>query len=352
MTFNEAWNATRQEVVFTTHTPVIEGNESHNIELLMYMGANNGLTIEQMAQIGGVPFNMTVAGLRLSRIANGVAKLHGQTANKMWAHVDNAAPIISITNGIDRKTWVDSRITEAYNKGENLLETHNLIKQELIDFVNDRTGVKLDSDKLLIGFSRRAAPYKRSDLIFTNDEVIGEYLKSRKIQMVFSGKGHPLDDVGKKIVAKLIEMTRKYPESVVFLPDYDMTIGKMLTRGSDVWLNNPRRPKEASGTSGMKAAMNGVLNLSILDGWWPEACIDGVNGWQFGDGFESDDVEILDKHDLEALYDVLLNKVVPTYYNDKAKWENMMRESIRTTYDAFSANRMLKEYYELMYTKR
>lgn len=352
MSFEEAWKATREEVVFTTHTPVKEGNESHDLELLMYMGANNGLSIEQMAQIGGVPFNMTVAGLRLSRIANGVSKLHGQTANKMWEHVDNKAPIISITNGIDRNTWVDKRIIEAYNKGEGLLETHNILKQELIDFVYQRTGVKLDADKLLIGFSRRAAPYKRSDLIFTNDEVIGDYLRSKKIQMVFSGKGHPLDDVGKKIVTKLIEMTKKYPESVVFLEDYDMTIGKMLTRGADVWLNNPRRPLEASGTSGMKAAMNGVLNLSILDGWWPEACIDGVNGWQFGDGFESDNIEELDKHDLEALYDVLLNKVVPTYYNDKAKWENMMRESIKTTYEAFSANRMLKEYYDLMYTKK
>lgn len=352
MSFEEAWKATREEVVFTTHTPVKEGNESHDLELLMYMGANNGLSIEQMAQIGGVPFNMTVAGLRLSRIANGVSKLHGQTANKMWEHVDNKAPIISITNGIDRNTWVDKRIIEAYNKGEGLLETHNILKQELIDFVYQRTGVKLDADKLLIGFSRRAAPYKRSDLIFTNDEVIGDYLRSKKIQMVFSGKGHPLDDVGKKIVTKLIEMTKKYPESVVFLEDYDMTIGKMLTRGADVWLNNPRRPLEASGTSGMKAAMNGVLNLSILDGWWPEACIDGVNGWQFGDGFESDNIEELDKHDLEALYDVLLNKVVPTYYNDKAKWENMMRESIKTTYEAFSANRMLKEYYDLMYAKK
>jgi len=352
MSFEEAWKATREEVVFTTHTPVKEGNESHDLELLMYMGANNGLSIEQMAQIGGVPFNMTVAGLRLSRIANGVSKLHGQTANRMWQHVDNKAPIISITNGIDRNTWVDKRIIEAYNKGEGLLQTHNILKQELIDFVYQKTGVKLDADKLLIGFSRRAAPYKRSDLIFTNDEVIGDYLRSKKIQMVFSGKGHPLDDVGKKIVAKLIEMTKKYPESVVFLEDYDMTIGKMLTRGTDVWLNNPRRPLEASGTSGMKAAMNGVLNLSILDGWWPEACINGVNGWQFGDGFESDNIEELDKHDLEALYDVLLNKVVPTYYNDKAKWENMMRESIRTTYEAFSANRMLKEYYDLMYTKK
>jgi starch phosphorylase len=351
LTFEEAWEKTRKEIVFTTHTPVKEGNESHDLELLMYMGANNGLTIEQMAQIGGVPFNMTVAGLRLSKIANGVSKLHGQTANKMWEHIENKAPIISITNGVHRGTWVDERIIEAYKKGTGLLETHNLLKKELIDFVYKRTGVKLDANKLLIGFSRRAAPYKRSDLIFTNEEIIGKYLKERDIQIVFSGKSHPLDDVGKDIVARIVDMAKKYPDSVVFLEDYDMTIGRMLTRGADVWLNNPRRPLEASGTSGMKAAMNGVLNLSILDGWWPEACIDGVNGWQFGDGFESDNFEELDKHDAEALYDVLLNKVVPTYYNDKKKWEEMMKESIKTTYEAFSANRMLQEYYDLMYTK-
>lgn len=349
--FEEAWNKTRNEIVFTTHTPIIEGNESHNIELLMYMSANDGLTIEQMAQIGGVPFNMTVTGLRLSHIANGVSKLHGETARNMWKNYSNISQIISITNGIDRNTWVDKRIIESYKAGQDLFETHNILKKELIEFISYRTSVKFDPEKLLIGFSRRAAPYKRSDLIFTNDDVIGSYLRSGKIQIVFSGKGHPLDDTGKKIVAKLIEMTKKYPESVVFLEDYDMMIGKMLTRGADVWLNNPRRPKEASGTSGMKAAMNGVLNLSILDGWWVEACKDGINGWQFGNGFESDDIDRLDKHDLDALYDVLLNNVVPTYYDNKKKWEDMMKESIKTTYEAFSANRMIKEYYDLMYTK-
>ena len=144
-------------------------------------------------------------------------------------------------------------------------------------------------------------------------------------------------------------MMRRYPNSVVFLENYDMTIGAMLTRGCDLWLNNPRRPLEASGTSGMKAAMNGVLNCSILDGWWPEACIDGVNGWQFGDGFESDNVEELDRHDLEALYDVLLNKVIPTYYDNREKWVEMMMQSIATTKEKFSINRMIKEYYENLY---
>jgi len=146
-------------------------------------------------------------------------------------------------------------------------------------------------------------------------------------------------------------MSEKYPNSVVFLENYDMTIGKMLTRGSDIWLNNPRRPKEASGTSGMKAAMNGVLNLSTLDGWWPEACNHGVNGWQFGDGFVSDDIAIHDAHDLQALYKVLLDEVIPTYYENNNKWIEMMRNSILSTKDQFAVKRMLEEYYDKLYIK-
>jgi starch phosphorylase len=145
-------------------------------------------------------------------------------------------------------------------------------------------------------------------------------------------------------------MTKKYPNSVVFIENYDMATGAALTRGSDIWLNNPRRPKEASGTSGMKAAMNGVLNFSILDGWWPEACEHGVTGWQFADGFESDNVAEQDAHDLKALYEVLLNEVLPTFYDDRKKWVNMMRESILRTKDEFAVKRMLDEYYERMYT--
>ncbi|QSZ28098.1 alpha-glucan family phosphorylase [Aceticella autotrophica] len=349
MDFKKAWKETIKEIVFTTHTPVIEGNESHSLELLMYMGANNGLTIEQMSEIGGVPFNMTIAGLRLSRAANAVSKLHGKTANKMWKHIKKRAPIISITNGIDRKTWVDKRIETAYLKGEKLLQTHNILKKELIEFIYKRTGIILNEEKLLIGSSRRIVPYKRNDLIFTDEKIIGGYLDSGKIQIVLSGKGHPLDDAGKKILENIIILTKKYPNSVVFLENYDMTIGKFLTRGSDVWLNTPRRPKEACGTSGMKAAMNGVLNLSILDGWWAEACIDGINGWQFGNGFESNKIEKLDKNDVDSLYDVLTKKVLPLYYTDKSKWEAMMKESIKTTYDKFSADRMIMEYYDLMY---
>lgn len=351
--FEESWNKTRSEVVFTTHTPIVEGNESHDISKLKYMGAFNGLTKDQMIRFGGEPFNMTVAGLRLSRKANAVAHLHMVTANKMWKTVAGRSEIIGITNGIHKPTWVDDRITKAYDNDGDLWETHLTIKKELIEFIKERTSVKLNPDKLLIGFSRRAAPYKRSDLIFTVEEIISPLLSSGKVQIVFSGKAHPLDDIGKEIVAKLVRMMKKYPDSVVFLENYDMNIGRMLTRGSDIWLNNPRRPLEASGTSGMKAAMNGVLNCSILDGWWPEACIDGVNGWQFGDGIGLDDLSVveLDKHDTQALYDTLINKVIITYYGNREKWVEMMKESIKTTSYEFSVERMLDEYYNKLYIK-
>lgn len=349
--FEEAWRATRSEVVFTTHTPILAGNESHPLERLEYMGAFNGLTREQMVRLGGDPFNMTVAGLRLSRKANAVAQLHAETSNDMWKSVAGRSEIIGITNSIHVPTWVDSRIIDAYNQGGDLLAVHQTIKNETVDFIKERTGVQLDKDKLLIGFSRRAAPYKRSDLIFRNPDIIDEFLNDGRIQIVFSGKAHANDDTGKKIVANLVKMMQKYPKSVVFLQGYDMTIGQKLTRGTDVWLNNPQRPLEASGTSGMKAAMNGVLNCSILDGWWPESCQDGVNGWQFGgtDGLNELSEAELDLKDMNALYDTLINRVVPTFYDNKSKWTEMMRASIETNLEFFSTKRMLTEYYQRLY---
>ena len=347
--FEDAWEECKNEIVFTTHTPVIQGNESHPIDRIMYMGANLGLTETQLQQLGGSPFNMTVGALRLSRKSNGVAQLHGATANKMWGHIKNRSEIVPITNAIHLPTWVDSAMIEAAENDGDLWATHEKNKKALVDFVKERNGVDLNLDNLIIGFSRRSVPYKRSDLIFTDPDVVGPLLENQKLQIIFSGRAHPLDDNGKKIVNRLHTMSKKYPNAVVFLQNYDMEIGAMLTRGSDVWLNNPRRPKEASGTSGMKAAMNGVLNFSTLDGWWPEACDHGVNGWQFGDGFESDDFEVLDAHDLKALYKVLLDEIIPTYYDNREKWVKMMKASILGTKDQFAVKRMLEEYYELLY---
>jgi starch phosphorylase len=350
LTFEKAVELVKKEVVFTTHTPIVQGNESHPIDKIIYMGANLNLTRAQLTFLGGGdPFNMTIGALRLSKIANGVAQLHGETSNKMWAEVDKRADILAITNAIHLPTWVDNAMIRAAEDGSDLWEPHLQNKRALIDFVEAKNGVRLDEEKLIIGFSRRAAPYKRSDFIFSDLSIIEPLLLEKKFQIVFSGKAHPLDDVGKLIVKNLVAMSRKYPKAVVFLENYDISIGRMLTRGSDIWLNNPRRPLEASGTSGMKAAMNGVLNLSILDGWWPEACVHGVTGWQFGDGFEHEEEEIQDAHDLKALYKVLLEEVIPTYYENKSAWMDMMRESILQTKEPFAVKRMLEEYYELLY---
>ena len=350
LTFEKAVELVKKEVVFTTHTPIVQGNESHPIDKIIYMGANLNLTRAQLTFLGGGdPFNMTIGALRLSKIANGVAQLHGETSNKMWAEVDKRAEILAITNAIHLPTWVDNAMIRAAEDGSDLWEPHLQNKRALIDFIEAKNGVRLDEEKLIIGFSRRAAPYKRSDFIFSDLSIIEPLLLEKKFQIVFSGKAHPLDDVGKLIVKNLVAMSRKYPKAVVFLENYDISIGRMLTRGSDIWLNNPRRPLEASGTSGMKAAMNGVLNLSILDGWWPEACVHGVTGWQFGDGFEHEEEEIQDAHDLKALYKVLLEEVIPTYYENKSAWMDMMRESILQTKEPFAVKRMLEEYYELLY---
>ncbi|CAN5476035.1 alpha-glucan family phosphorylase [soil metagenome] len=352
MSYEDAFAATREEVVFTTHTPVVAGNESHPIERLQYLGADLGLTAEQLENIGGSPFGMTVGALRLARKANAVAQLHGETANKMWAHVEGRPEIIAITNCIHPQTWVDGemlRLAEG-DSDDELWERHQANKRDLITLVRERTSVELKEDVLLIGFARRAVAYKRPPLIFSDPERIAPLLRNGRLQLLFSGKAHLMDEYGKALISELVVMQDRYPGSVVFLEDYAMHIGKLMTRGSDVWLNNPRRPQEASGTSGMKAAMNGVLNASVLDGWWPEACQDGVNGWDIGGGFESDNLAELDHHDREALYDVVLNKIVPTYYDHPTKWRAMMLASIESTRDRFSTDRMLPEYYERLYT--
>lgn len=348
--FEEAWAAAREQIVFTTHTPVVEGNESHPIDRLMYMGANLGLKISQLKALGGNPFDMTVAALRLSRKANAVAQLHGKTANKMWRKVEKRPEIIAITNGIHLPTWVDPDIVTAAQYGGDIWKVHQKNKKRLIRFVAELSGTELDRDKLLIGFSRRAVAYKRASLIFSQKEIIKPLLKKGTVQLVFSGKSHPLDDFGKELVAEIVAYARKYKNSVVFLENYSMEIGAALTRGADVWLNNPRRPKEASGTSGMKAAMNGVLNLSILDGWWPEACQHGVNGWQFGEGYENNRTPAkADTHDAAALFQTLTGEVIPTYYDKHERWIEMMRNSVNSTVEAFGVKRMLEEYDQHLY---
>jgi starch phosphorylase len=302
---------------------------------------------------------MTVAGLRLARIANGVAELHGETARAMWKDVSGAAPIIAITNGVHVPTWQDARIRAALVvekskavQDEALWTAHQAMKRELSAEIKRRTGLVLNQDKLVIGFARRAASYKRADLILGDDKAL-KSLFDRGIQLVYAGKAHPRDTAGKALVTKLVAAAKAHPKHVVFLENYDMKLGALLTRGVDIWLNNPRRPLEASGTSGMKAAMNGVPNLSILDGWWPEGCEHGVTGWKIGDADAFDDKAAakIDKRDRELLYKTLDRDVLPAY-GDRAKWLSIMRASIAMSQWRFSSDRMIEDYLAKVYRPR
>jgi starch phosphorylase len=333
----------RKRVVFTTHTPIQAGNEEHAIPDLRRMGACLELSCAEMRAIGGDPFSMTVAGLKLSARANAVSRLHGETARAMWAHVPDAAPIGAITNGVHAPTWQAPSIRDAGRTGDALWNAHVALKAELGAAVAERSGARLDPESLWIGFARRAAGYKRNDLMVRDDARLDELLRRHPVSLIYSGKAHPDDPGGKAMVARLVRAQARHPGRIVFLENYDLVVARLLTRGSDVWLNHPVRPLEASGTSGMKAALNGVLNLSILDGWWAEGCEHGVNGWAIGDETSGDDAR-----DLDAIDEAIDRFVVPAW-NDRARWVAMMRASISMAATRFTSDRMVREYFEQLY---
>ena len=343
VTFPDAWARTRARIVFTTHTPVRAGNEEHALADLRRMNACVELSDAEMRIFGGDPFNMTVAGLRLSRRANAVSQLHGQTARAMWSSVADAAPIVAVTNGVHAPTWQAPEIHAAASDPAKLWDAHAGLKQSLIAEIGARAGVKLDPSALLVGFARRVAAYKRPDLLVRDDARLSRLLAQHPVQFVFAGRAHPDDPLGRDIVTHLHQAARRHPGRVVFLENYDMALARLMTRGCDVWLNNPTRPLEASGTSGMKAGLNAGLNLSILDGWWPEACRHGVNGWAIGDESAGDD-----ERDLAALYRVLEGEVIPAWA-DRGRWITMMRASLTTTETGFTSDRMVREYFEKVY---
>jgi starch phosphorylase len=342
MTFPDAWADTRSRIVFTTHTPVKAGNEEHSLKDLRTMGACLQLSGAEMRAIGGDPFNMTVAGLRLCHRANAVSKLHGETARAMWAHVEGAAPILSITNGVHRPSWQSPAIAAATGP-DALWSAHETHKRALLGEIERRNGVKVDPGHLLIGFARRAAGYKRADLVLRDEARLSWILDHHPITLVIAGKAHPDDKIGKAIVARVVRAQQRFPGRVLFMENYDIALARQLVCGCDAWLNNPVRPLEASGTSGMKAAMNGLLNISILDGWWPEGCVHGVNGWAIGDETAGDDEK--DLHSLQAL---LTDEVAPAW-SDRARWIRMMQASIEMGVTQFSSDRMVEEYFENLY---
>jgi glycogen phosphorylase len=346
--FEDAWRAARERVVFTTHTPVPAGNEIHSLADIMRLGAGCELVAGELRQLGGDPFNMTAAGLRLARRANAVSERHGQTARQMWADVRDAAPIIAVTNGVHVPTWQDPRVPGALETDESFESLHHDLKTDLFTAIERRTGVRLSPDVLTVAVARRAATYKRPDLVLRDPDRVGRLLKDRQLQLVFAGKAHPADRAGKAMVARLVRAIRQWPDSAVFLENYDMGLARLLTRGADVWLNTPRPPLEASGTSGMKAALNGVLHCSTLDGWWPEGCEHGVTGWAIGDGAEAERPEEHDARDHAALFRILETEMLPAYA-DRPRWLTMMRASVQMAASRFSAERMVRDYFNRLY---
>ena len=379
----EALERLRASTVFTTHTPVPAGNEVFDPELvrrnLEGLVERCGLTWEDFLALGKVEasdkgFGLTPFALRTSQYANGVSELHGAVSREMWhglwpeKRVDEV-PITSVTNGVHQRTWIspelevllgdtDPRFELARElPAEDLWAAHRGAKERLLGFAAATRGAReLDADVLTIGFARRFATYKRASLLFSRPDRLARLLADpeRPIQVLVAGKAHPADEDGKDLIQLVVDFAREPMAAgrVVFLEDYEMTLARRLVQGVDVWLNTPQRPLEASGTSGMKAALNGVLNCSILDGWWAEAYSPACGFAIGGPEVEGDTRQ--DETDAEALYAVLEEQVLPAYYErDEAglphRWISLMRESIAELGPRFGTARMAAEYVERLY---
>ncbi len=408
LSFDDALRNVAMQTVFTTHTPVPAGHDRFESELVEeHLGPLReklGLSYEQFMSLGKVDphnanelFCMTIIGLKLSRTANAVSQLHGTVSRRMWAHlwpwrVEEEIPIGHITNGVHTASWLASQMKDLYDRhfpegwadrvGESsiweniynidpgeLWETHNALKNLMIQFVrrrytaqcqrwsNDENVIRqaqqvLDPKILTVGFGRRFATYKRANLIFQDLDRIAKMVTDtqRPVQFLFAGKAHPKDEPGKEFIRKIATLreNENFRNRVIFIENYDINVCRAMISGVDVWLNNPRRPLEASGTSGQKVVLNGGLNLSILDGWWAEA-YDGNNGFAIGQGTSHVDDAVTDQRDCEYLYEVLESEVIPMYYRHDVdglptQWVKRMINSIATLGWRFSSDRMVMDY--------
>jgi starch phosphorylase len=413
ISFEEASERVRTSTVFTTHTPVPAGHDVFTFNM-MEKYFNNfwpqlGIDRDEFLALGsydlghgGPAFNMTALALRLSERANGVSELHGEVSRQMWHSLwpkreVEEVPIGHVTNGVHLPSWTGEAMHRLYRRyispdyvkhqddpllwarvddvpDSELWESHNYLKRKLFSTMRERarddriaratppeqllaSGIFLDPEALVIGFARRFATYKRAYLVFRDIERLKRLIhhRYRPVQFVFAGKAHPADDPGKRLLQEIYNWARSAEMGgrIAFVEDYDMHIARYLVQGVDVWLNTPRKPMEASGTSGMKAGFNGVLNLSILDGWWAEA-YNGRNGWAIQSDQEYETEWEQDNADAETLYRTLEEEVVPLYYQRDRDgiprgWVQMMKESIRTVGPNFSTRRMVKEYTEEYY---
>lgn len=411
--YEAAKEAVRSQTLFTTHTPVPAGHDAFSFHLMdkYFIGfaEEMGLDREDFLRLGhnleswGDAFNMTVLALRLAGASNAVSAMHGEVSRRMWQPVFpekpvDEIPITSITNGIHVPGWTAGELREVFKKylgadwedhhddpllwerladvpDEELWHVHTLLKAKLMNYLRMRarlswvdglcdptevlvSGTLLDPDALTIGFARRFATYKRATLVFHDLDRLQRILLNmhRPVQIVFAGKAHPADDPGKQLIQQVYNMAKsnQLGGRVAFVEDYDMHTARYFKQGVDVWLNTPQRPREASGTSGMKASLNGIPNLSILDGWWAEG-YNGANGWAVDDE-DFDDLRAQDAQDAESIYRLLEEQIVPLFYTRDRDgiprgWVEVMREAIRSNAPRFSTRRMVKEYTNRLYLK-
>lgn len=354
------FEAVRDLCVFTTHTPVPAGHDQFSYDLVI--GAlREFIPLDVLKMLGGQErLNMTLLALNLSKYINGVAKKHGEVSQSMFP----GYTIESITNGVHSYTWTCDSFKKLYDKyipgwandsfslryalsipKDQIWQAHMEAKKKLIDYINEKKNAEFDYDTLTIGFARRAAMYKRADLVFSDiSRLINISDNVGKLQFVFAGKAHPKDWPGKELIKRIFSNIDQLKNQikVVYLENYDMELGKLLTSGVDLWLNTPQRPNEASGTSGMKAAHNGIPNFSVLDGWWIEGCIEGVTGWSIGP--KTTGSIDTNKDDTQELYEKLEKVIVPMFYKNQDKWLEVMQHSIAINASFFNTHRMAQQY--------
>ncbi len=346
----------KKRVVFTTHTPEAAGNEEHNIHLLHRMGFFSSLdldTVRNITDTRGETFSLTVGALKLSKIANAVSKIHADVANDMWKDVlKDGEKIIPVTNAQNRRYWQDKGLVRAYDENADyeIVSRKKHLKRMLFNTVANQTGKMFDPDVLTIVWARRFAEYKRPGLLKYDYERFLKILENanQPVQIVWAGKPYPTDGIAVSIFNDLVYLSKDI-KNIAVLTGYELGLSAVLKKGADVWLNTPRVNREASGTSGMTAAMNGAIHFSIPDGWHPEFAKHGINAFTIPGCDDQLSTEEQDKLDNKNMMDVLENEIIPTYYNDQKKWINIIKESMREVLPYFDSNRMAHEYYEKMY---
>ena len=345
----------KKRVVFTTHTPEDAGNEEHNIDLLHKFGFFNGIDLDEVRKITmthGDTFNLTVGALRASKITNAVSRFHGDVANRMWQDCEGKSEITYITNAQNRRYWTDKGMYSALDEHEDyeIIARKKHLKRKLFDIVADQTGKVFDPNVLTIVWARRFAEYKRPGLLKQDFARFKRMIENedRPVQIIWAGKPYPFDVNSVNAFNELIYISHEFKRMAVLI-GYELELSGILKKGSDVWLNTPRVSREASGTSGMTAAMNGSVHFSTDDGWHPEFAKDGVNSFTIPPIDHSRPVEEQDAEDNKNMMDILESKIIPTYYDEPRKWTSIVKNAMQDVIPAFDSGRMAHEYYLKMY---